>query len=250
MLKRFILWLARVPADPEAPAGSPESIRVFRASPNLFYWNLVSWGFLQLAFAIAMVLLLVALARMEVKLPAWGKVAASVGQAVIVVYFLTQLVVSAFKQKIDYEMRWYIVTDRSLRIRSGIFFVREATMTFANIQRVNLTQGPLQKLLGIADVEVSTAGGGGAGQHGGKGAGMTNLHVAIFEGVSNAQEIRDLILDRLRKYRDAGLGDPDDTHHHHPEPHALEHPASEQEYAAAQAVLAEVRQLGAALTRK
>lgn len=35
--------------------------------------------------------------------------------------------------RLDYELRWCIVTDRSLRIREGIASVRESTMTFANI---------------------------------------------------------------------------------------------------------------------
>jgi hypothetical protein len=108
----------------------------------------------------------------------------------------------------------------------------------------------LQKVLGIADVQVSTAGGGGSVHAEGKGVASANRHTALFEGVSNAPEIRDLILDRLKRYRDAGLGDPDDTqqHHHHHTEH--EHRDSGLEYAAALDVLAEVRQLGAVLTRK
>lgn len=248
MIKAFVLWLARVPADPEPPAGSPESIRVFRASPNLFYWNLVSWGFLQFLSLFLVLLVLFIGYRIDAKLPQWGKVVSSLVQGIVLTFYVLQVIVSGFKQKLDYEMRWYVVTDRSLRIRWGIFSVREATMTFANIQRVSLSQGPLQKLLGIADVQVSTAGGGGAGHgEGGKGGGVTNRHIAVFEGVSNAAEIRDLILDRLRRYRDAGLGDPDDEHH----ADAVVHSAggSEAEHAAARDVLAEVRLLGAALTR-
>jgi hypothetical protein len=34
----------------------------------------------------------------------------------------------------------------------------------------------------------------------------------VFHGVDNASEIRDLVQVRLRAFRQAGLGDPDDTH--------------------------------------
>lgn len=48
------------------------------------------------------------------------------------------------------------------------------------------------------------------------------LHVCYFRGVSNAEEIRDLILSRLRLLRDAGLGDPDDQAADTPEGGAVE----------------------------
>ena len=44
----------------------------------------------------------------------------------------------------------------------------------------------------------------------GKG-GMRDLHVGWFRGVDDAHAIRDLILERLRRLKDAGLGDEDDV---------------------------------------
>ena len=65
-------------------------------------------------------------------------------------------------------------------------------MTFANIQNLSVQQGPLQRLFGIADLRVRTAGGGeregGANERGE----TTNMHLGYFRGVSNAGEIRDL----------------------------------------------------------
>ncbi|HUR28380.1 MAG TPA: PH domain-containing protein, partial [Planctomycetota bacterium] len=77
-------------------------------------------------------------------------------------------------------------------------------------------QGPIQRALGIADLQVETAGGG---SHGGKEHG-TNLHVAWFRGIDNAQEVKALIQERLRKLKDAGLGDHDDRAAHEA-PHAF-----------------------------
>src|SRR5262249_47196535 len=111
--------------------------------------------------------------------------------------------------RLNYEMRWFMVTDRSLRIRHGVWKVSESTMSFANIQQVVVTQGPLQRLLGLADVSVQSAGAGGGRQHASRR--QANLHLGHFEDVTNAPEIRDLILERLRRFRAAGLGDPDET---------------------------------------
>ena len=150
----------------------------------------------------------------------------------------TAFLVSAFftflQQRMNYELRWYVVTDRCLRVRRGILNVHEITTTFANIQEVRLSSGPLQKLLGLADVEVHSAG-GGAGKR------SSDSHVARFEGVDNAPEIRDFILVRLRQYRDSGLGEKD-----HSRPSAF----SEGSQAAAEVVLMEARALRAVLAQR
>jgi uncharacterized membrane protein YdbT with pleckstrin-like domain len=136
-------------------------------------------------------------------------------ETIALVSFLVQLPFTFLFVRFEYELRWYIVTDRSLRIRYGLLAVREMTMAFANIQQITLRQGPLQRLLGISDLEVRTAGGGvsqAAAAHGvGQGDGASG-HLGFFRGVENAQEVRDLILARLRQWRDTGLGDPDEVH--------------------------------------
>lgn len=124
-----------------------------------------------------------------------------------VLLYLVQIPVTYAMARLDFELRWYIVTDRSLRIRSGLASVQEMTMSFANVQQVVVAQGPLQRLLGIADVRVQSAGGGGGGEQQGA---HDSTHTGVFHGVENANEIRDLILARLRQFREAGLGDPDD----------------------------------------
>lgn len=106
-----------------------------------------------------------------------------------------------------YDTTWYVMTDRSLRIRRGIWIIHETTITFENVQNVIVNQGPLQRFFGIADVQVDTAGGGGGAAGAQSGQGTTTAHRGLIEGISNAAEIRDLILARLRRSRSAGLGD-------------------------------------------
>ena len=127
--------------------------------------------------------------------------------------FLVQVPATFAMLHLDYEMRWYLLSDRSLRIREGLVKVQEKTIAFANIQNMTIRQGPLQRLLSIADLEVRTAGGGGAAAkegNGGRHASGGDMHVARFRGVSDAAEIRDTIRECVRQHRDAGLGDPDD----------------------------------------
>jgi membrane protein YdbS with pleckstrin-like domain len=104
-----------------------------------------------------------------------------------------------------YDTTWYALSDRSLRIRRGIWVIHETTITFENVQNVSVRQGPLQRWFGIANVLVETAGGGG---HSNKGEGVSVFsHQGLVEGVADADRVRNLVLTRWRKSQAAGLGD-------------------------------------------
>jgi membrane protein YdbS with pleckstrin-like domain len=204
-----VLKLFKVPPEPELPAGSPGSVRTFRAAPNFFKLKLLVWGARQAAALAGLVVLIVVWQVAASGVPRSLYISVNVLKAFGVLLFLAQIPITYAVVRLDWEMRWYIVTDRSMRIRAGIWHVQEMTMTFANIQQIAVHQGPLQRLLGIYDLEVSTAG-GGAPVHPAHG-GLTNAgHRGFFHGIDNAPEIRDMMLERLRRLRDTGLGDPDE----------------------------------------
>jgi uncharacterized membrane protein YdbT with pleckstrin-like domain len=163
---------------------------------------------------------------------------------------LFQIVVGWTVLRLDYELRWYMLSDRAIRIREGITTVREKTIALANIQNISIRQGPVQGLFGIADVEVRTAGGGSGGTggaHGQRGKGTEPMHIAYFRGVNNAEEIRDLLREAVRRHRDTGLGDPDDARHHQAQP-AATHPGDAR--VAAGELLVEARALRMAVSQR
>ena len=152
-------------------------------------------------------------ARAARNLPPYAFTLATVVELLVLLGFLASLPFTYAIVRLDYELRWYLVTDRSLRIRQGITQLHEMTMSFANIQQVVVRQNPLQRLLGIADLQVQSAGGGSNSEEDSL---SDSLHTGVFHGVDNAVEIRDLILERLRAFREVGLGDPDDAASHVP----------------------------------
>lgn len=231
-MNRFLLGLLNVPPEPEAPDGSPDSIRVFRAGRNYLRWRIFTWAISQFGIAAFFVISSFPLLLPNSKM---SPTARSVWVSVLVIgglIWATFAFVSLMLQKLNFEQRWYIVTDRSLRIRTGIWSVQEITMTFANIQDLRIARDPLQLILGISDLRVSSAGGGG----GEAGRAGRSSHNAVFSGVEDAEGLRDLIVERLRRYRDAGLGDPE------------KHAPLDANAAAAE-LLAEARALRAAVTR-
>jgi membrane protein YdbS with pleckstrin-like domain len=210
-LRARLLAFMHVPPAPSAPAGD-DDVRIFRAARNFFFYRLARWA---LTNAGALIGLIIGFSYMR-QLPNWiGDqpvllMAFSVLEVGAALVFVIQAAWTLALLRLDFEQRWYLVSDRSLRIREGIVRMHEKTMTFANIQHVTIQQGPLQRLLGIADLQVRTAGGGGGSTSEESDKAKHDLHVAYFRGVADAHAIRATIRERLRRHRDAGLGDPDD----------------------------------------
>ncbi|HEX7240822.1 MAG TPA: PH domain-containing protein [Longimicrobiaceae bacterium] len=205
----WLLRTLRVPAEPRAPGGG-RVVRVFRAAPRYFQYRLATWALTQVGALAGLVggFFFASSVVREIDHP-MAFLVFTVMEGLAWAGFAAQLLFSLAVLRLDFDLRWYILSDRSLRIREGILSVREKTVTFANIQNISIRQNPLQRLLRIADVQVRTAG-GGSGGHGSKGEVTESMHEAFFRGVENAEEIRDLIRERVRLHRDAGLGDPDE----------------------------------------
>ena len=203
LTKRVALMLMKAPQHPPAlPAGSHDSVQVFRASPRYLAYRLLWFALLfALLWSVELVAIVVAT---QVAEPEPAVFASLFGPVLALATFVTYVVV-----RIDYDMRYYIVTDRSIRVREGAVVVKEMTITHANVQNVGVVQGPILRLFGIWHLQVQTAGGGGGGK---KEEGHDDLHAVRMAGIENAHEVRDLILEYLRKCGGGtGLGDLDDT---------------------------------------
>lgn len=197
--KSLCLWAFKAPNEPpEPPAGSHASVQIYRASPRFLSYRLLGFW---IAFAVVWiglwVMLLAGLFEGEAAVIA---VAIGLMLVVAIVQFVAYFVI-----RVEYDLRYYVVTDRSLRVRHGALIVKEQTISFANVQNIRVVQGPLQRLFRIWDLQVDTAGGGGAP------AGQVGGHQVAMAGIENAHAVRDGMLKHLRlRSTDAGLGDDDD----------------------------------------
>ena len=207
--KGLVLRLFRAPSEPpEAPTGEHASVEVFRASPSFLTYQLLGLLLFSLFLGAGFLVFLVVAVVEE---PGFAFFAGG-----LLLFGLPLLALRYFLVHLDYDLRYYVVTDRSVRVREGAWTVREKTLTYANVQNLRVSQGPLQRVFGIRDLHISAAGGGGVSPDG-KTAGAG--HSVVVAGVENASELRDRIQDHLRLYRGgAGLGDPDDERDRGPEP--------------------------------
>jgi membrane protein YdbS with pleckstrin-like domain len=192
--------LARLFKVPEEPpkllAIGGDEIQSFRPSPRfLDYLKFQFWiGLTLIDGALAVAWLVILFNR--------PLVAILLAPVFLVVMVLPDIV-AYVALHLRYDTTWYVMSGRSLRIRRGIWIIRETTVTFENVQNVELKQGPLQRHFGISNLIVQTAGGGGVQTQ----QGQTNPHVALVEGVEDAKGIRDAIMTKVRRSRRAGLGD-------------------------------------------
>jgi uncharacterized membrane protein YdbT with pleckstrin-like domain len=210
-LRGWLLPVLRVSPEPSPPAGD-RALRTFRAAPNFFRYRLAFWGLGQLGAVAGLVFGLILIQQVQ---RATGSplviTLTTVVEILAWLAFLVQLPFSLAALRLDFDLRWYLLSERALRVREGIFTVREKTMTYANIQQITIEQNPLQRLLGISDVQVRSAGGGAVAKSASHPQVGEGMHEAYFRGVADAEGIREEIRERVRRFRDAGLGDPDDA---------------------------------------
>ncbi len=102
-------------------------------------------------------------------------------------------------RRVDFELRHYLIGDRSLRIAHGVFRREEVTVSYANIQNIEVSQGPMERLFGFKRLAITNANAAA----GGDGTG----HVVQLLGVDSAETIREMIIDLQRGAKDSGLGE-------------------------------------------
>lgn len=189
-------WFRVPPTPPQLPVDGGSPVRSFH--PSLKFLS-----YLKLWFWIMLVLVDIAL------LIAWAIVFAVnvvVGLALAPVFLFLIIapdVVAYVAIHVRYDATWYVMSDRSLRSRRGVWLICEHTVTFENVQDVYVRRGPIQQLFGISTIVVETA---GASEGDGENK-FTVGNKAILEGIDNPDEIRELIMERVRRSRSAGLGD-------------------------------------------
>ena len=187
-------WLLVPKEPPTLPTKGGEFVASFR--PSEAYLN-----YLRFFFWIGLVAIDVMLTIGWIAIGFLSPLAAVLITPLALAVIVLPDIVAYIALHLRYDTTWYVLTDRSLRIRRGIWIIHETTITFENIQNIRLSQGPIQRYFGFASLVVETAGGGGSPEQG------AGSHVGIMEGLDNAVEVRDLIFSRLKKSPTAGLGD-------------------------------------------
>jgi membrane protein YdbS with pleckstrin-like domain len=190
MLTKFFL----VPEQPpNLPAFDQEHVEYHRPAPSFLAYKKFQFWIVCVILDIFFIAVWIAF---SVALPIWGLITAPLWLALIVL----PDIIAYIAIHLAYDTTWYVLSDRSMRVRRGVWTIHETTITFENVQNVNIVQGPMQRWFGFANLSVSTAGGGSTSE-----ASTLGAHSGWLEGITNAPELRQRILEKAQ--HNAGLGD-------------------------------------------
>lgn len=165
----------RITLEPPAPIANAHLRQVLKPSHRAHQLHVLKWFAAQLS-ALAGVLVIVFAIDFTQWLPSWlsfldvfarlGDFTTYipapwrwVGILLTVGGFIAQLPFSFLALWVERHTTWYVISDQGVQLRHGLWTVHETSLRFANIQQVTLKQGPLQRLLSLADVVLTTAGG-------------------------------------------------------------------------------------------
>lgn len=190
-------WFCVPQRPPTLPSSDPALVRAFKPSENYL-------RYLKLLFWIGCVLIDVALAALWLGIAIANPLLGALITPLMLVVMIVPDIVAYVALHLRFDTIWYVLSDRSMRIRRGIWVIHETTITFENIQNVRLSQGPIERYFGFANLTVETAGGGSAHAEAG---GASTAHHGVMTGIANAEQLRDQIMIKIQECRSAGLGD-------------------------------------------
>ncbi len=194
LLKPIFLPLLKLDLEPpHLPEGS-SLVRSLKPSERWLAYRYLQtlFGFLNQFIGTG-----IAVIALVAKLKGWGLLIA-LGIFAVQAFVIGLALVTT---RVDFELRHYLVGDRSLRVARGAWKREEVTLSYANVQNLEVTQGPLERFFGFKSLTISTAGADTT-------PGAENSHLVTLVGLEQADEVRALILGMLKEQRDSGLGEP------------------------------------------
>lgn len=131
----FIVPYLRVPKTaPSLPLGDSDSVDSFKPAEGFL-------RYLKLWFWILCIIIDVVLAAFWIAICiADLTIGLLLLPVFVVVMFLPDIIVFVGIH-LRYDTTWYVLTDRAIRIRRGIWIIHETTLSFENVQNVAVNQG-------------------------------------------------------------------------------------------------------------
>jgi len=117
----------------------------------------------------------------------------------MLVFFLPSAIAAAFIAYWApryYDSITYELTADEVVVKHGVWWRMKHTVPYSRIMSIDIVQGPISRLLGLATVDIQTA--GYSGPAGGSAGPGTRRSEASLIHVANPEEIREKILSKVR----------------------------------------------------
>lgn len=120
---------------------------------------------------------------------------------IIAIFLLIFVTIFAFIwAKLSYHFWRYELTEDAYKAERGIIWKRYVSIPYERIQNVDIYRGIIARILGLSDIQVHTAGYGGAGA---KGLGSEGRLPGLSK--EQAEVIRDQLISRAKGEKNQGL---------------------------------------------
>ncbi len=116
-------------------------------------------------------------------------------EIVIVIIFLF-IVGNYIWARLSYHFWRYQLTEDSYRAERGVIFKRYVSIPYERIQNVDIYRGILDRILGLSDLQIQTAGYGAVGSRGLRGFGSEGRLPGIDK--QTAEKLRDELIKRAK----------------------------------------------------
>lgn len=80
-----------------------------------------------------------------------------------IIFFLVIMIISFLAAKLTYHFYKYDLTENEYKAERGIIWKRYISIPYERIQNVDIHRGILDRLFGLSDLQIHTAGYGAAG---------------------------------------------------------------------------------------
>ncbi len=108
------------------------------------------------------------------------------------VILIPVLAMSVIYIPIAYRHTAYRLTESEITWKRGVFFKRASIVPYSKVTNVDISQGPLSRYFGIANLNIQTAG------YNASSGGQPELRIS---GIKDHEKVRDMIMSRVRSNR-------------------------------------------------
>jgi uncharacterized membrane protein YdbT with pleckstrin-like domain len=112
------------------------------------------------------------------------------------IWFFIIVIGSYIWARLSYKYYGYELTDSAVKVEYGVIYKRYVSIPYERIQNVDIYRGILDRLLGLSDIQIQTAGYGAVGGRGARGWGAEGRLPALDP--KRAEELREELIKRAK----------------------------------------------------
>jgi membrane protein YdbS with pleckstrin-like domain len=106
-----------------------------------------------------------------------------IGGIIIFIFLLVAIYIPAFYNTLEYR-----IDSEGVKLKKGVFWRRRTTVPYSKITNIDITQGPLERMLGFSRLHIQTAGSNSS---------ETGKAELIINGIRDCETLKNTIMRQI-----------------------------------------------------